>query len=236
MAGLECFQVCENARPLAASVTEWRELSRHAAEMGLRLSLGCMTLDVGTVIEYLNRVEAIDGSYLRIVLEKESDSRLNVSDIQRFLDRILPEVEIRGLRLAIENHFEIPSGILAEAVSSYSSKTVGFCVDVANSLRNFEDTGAVLAVLGRRAICYHLKDYQVRGSNVGFSVSGTPFGEGQIEVKALLQRLLENKEGSKELFLETWTPQTGNSEKDIQLDATWLQRSIQGLQRLVPCK
>jgi hypothetical protein len=73
--------------------------------------------------------------------------------IRQFLDEVMPEFSARDICLAIENHFEIPSRILAEAAKSYPASLVGFCVDVANSLRNFEDTATVLDLL---STCYLL--------------------------------------------------------------------------------
>jgi sugar phosphate isomerase/epimerase len=163
-----------------------------------------MTLNDEVIFNYLDRVEAISGSYLRIVLEREGEPALTLERIRQFLDGIVPELESRKICLAIENHFEIPSRILAEAAKAYPGSQVAFCVDVANSLRNFEDTNAVLDLLSPRAVCYHLKDYLVSGSNVGFAVSGAPFGEGCIGAPSLLRRLLHGIDSLPPLFLETW--------------------------------
>jgi sugar phosphate isomerase/epimerase len=231
-AGLDALQICENARPLAASGAQWADLRRQADDLGLRLSLGCMTLDAAVVHEYLDRVQAIGGSYLRVVLERQGESALTVKEIRRFLDEILPELESRNLHLAIENHFEIPSRILAKAVGIYPANRVGFCVDVANSLRNFEDASAVLQLLGPRAVCYHLKDYLVAGTNVGFTVSGACFGEGRIGAQDVLRRILSCN-SAPQMFLETWTPARGTLADNVVRDAQWLASSIHNLKRLL---
>jgi sugar phosphate isomerase/epimerase len=232
-AGLDSFQVCENARPLNASPAEWTKLGRQAAGLGLQLSLGCMTLDPAVIVQYLDRVEAIGGSYLRVVLERQGEAPLTLDGIRKFLDGIVTELEARKICLAIENHFEIPSRVLAEASRNYPSDLVGFCVDVANSLRNFEDAGVVLDLLSSRAICYHLKDYVVAGSNVGFNVSGAPFGEGRIGAPALLRRLLQSVDSLPRMFLETWTPASGVHADDVARDAQWLAASVCNLEQLL---
>jgi sugar phosphate isomerase/epimerase len=230
--GLDALQICENARPLAASPVEWQKLAQQAAAMGLSLSLGCMTFDPDVVTQYLDRVEAIGGSYLRIVLEREGAPAMTMDRICRFLDDILPELAGRGIRLAIENHFEIPSQVLAEAASGFAPDLIGFCVDVANSLRNFEDTESVLQLLSPRAVCYHLKDYVVDGTNVGFAVTGAPFGQGRIKAQQLLRRILEGR-NAQLMFLETWTPKTGNWQRDVEEDAAWLAASVSSLRALL---
>jgi 3-oxoisoapionate decarboxylase len=232
-AGLESFQVCENARPLSASPKEWIQLARQANDLGLDLSLGCMTLDSEIIFNYLDRIEAIGGNYLRLVLEREGEPALTLERIRRFLDGIVPQLEARKICLAIENHFEIPSRLLAEATNAYPASLIGFCVDVANSLRNFEDTNTVLDLLNPRAICYHLKDYVVAGSNVGFAVSGAPLGEGRIGVRELIRRIRRNHKSMPQMFIETWTPVTGNWELDVDKDAIWLAASIENLRKLV---
>jgi len=232
-AGLESFQVCENARPLSASPKEWIQLARQANDLGLDLSLGCMTLDSEIIFNYLDRIEAIGGNYLRLVLEREGEPALTLERIRRFLDGIVPQLEARKICLAIENHFEIPSRLLAEATNAYPASLIGFCVDVANSLRNFEDTNTVLDLLNPRAICYHLKDYVVAGSNVGFAVSGAPLGEGGIVVRELIRRIRRNHKSMPQMFIETWTPVTGNWEVDVDKDAIWLAASIENLRKLM---
>jgi len=231
-AGLDSFQVCENARPLNASPAEWTSLARHAADLGLNLSLGCMTLDAAVIGQYLDRVEAIGGSYLRVVLERQGESALTLEGIRKFLDAIAAELEARKITLAIENHFEIPSRVLAEAAQIYPTNLVGFCVDVANSLRNFEDATTVLDMLGPRAICYHLKDYVIAGTNVGFAVSGAPFGEGRIGAPSLLRRILRG-DATLPMFLETWTPSSGIWADDVARDAQWLAASVLNLKQLL---
>ena len=227
-AGIERLQVCENARPLEVSCSDWTALRRQADDLGLELTLGCMTLDPEVVHQYLERVQAIGGSFLRIVLEREGVGPLSLDRIRLFLDHILPELESQQVRLAIENHFEIPSRVLAQAVADYPRSSIGFCVDVANSLRNFEDSDTVLDLLGDRAFCYHFKDYRITGSNVGFAVTGTPFGEGQIDGARLLCRAFSRTQAPA-IYLETWTPCTDNWETDVATDAAWLRISIANL-------
>lgn len=229
-AGLERLQVCENARPLEMSCSEWERLRTRSDERGLDIALGCMTLDLQVVAQYLDRVDAIGGSQLRIVLEREGGGRISSGEVHEFLGRVVPWLEDRGMRLAIENHFDIPCRMLAEAVAEYPKEAVGFCLDVANSLRNFEDLDTVFDLLSPRALMYHLKDYRLTGSNVGFAVTGTPFGEGQIDRRKLFHRIFEHTE-IPEMYLETWTPQTGDWETDVASDARFVAASIRNLKK-----
>lgn len=228
-AGLERLQVCENARPLELSCSSWESLRKRSDELGLDLTLGCMTLDPQVVGQYLDRVDAIGNTQLRIVLESEG-GKMSRRQIHEFLGRVIPSVERRGMRLAFENHFDIPCRTLAEAVSEHPPEVVGFCLDVANSLRNFEDLDTVFDLLGPRASMYHLKDYRLTGSNVGFAVTGTPFGDGQIDRCRVFQRIFDHTQ-TPEIYLETWTPQTGDWETDVASDVRFVAKSIQNLKK-----
>jgi sugar phosphate isomerase/epimerase len=229
-AGLERLQVCENARPLELACSEWESLRTRSDQLELDITLGCMTLDPQVVAQYLDRVAAIGESQLRIVLEREGGGRISRREVHEFLGRVVPVLETRRIRLAIENHFDIPCRMLAEAVAEYPPEAVGFCLDVANSLRNFEDMDTVFALLGPQALMYHLKDYRLAGSNVGFAVTGTPFGEGQIDRCKLFQRIFQHTQ-TPEMYLETWTPQTGDWKTDVASDARFVAASVRNLKR-----
>lgn len=229
-AGLDRFQICENARPLELPASRWKELQTEAAGIGLEISLGAMTIDPAVVFACLDRSEAIGASALRLVLETAAEGGLSIGRIRALLDRLLPRLEASGIRLAIENHFAIPSRTLAAAAAPYPPELVGFCLDAANSLRNFEHWESVFEFLGNRAFCYHLKDYRITGSNVGFAVSGAPFGEGEIGAEALVARVVEASPHAP-IYLENWTPSSGDRITDIVADAAWLDRSISGFRR-----
>jgi L-ribulose-5-phosphate 3-epimerase UlaE len=66
---------------------------------------------------------------------------------------------------------------------------------------------------------------------VGFSVSGAPFGEGHIDARAILRRIFA-KTGVPRIYLENWTPATGDPQTDIATDAQWLEKSIANLRSL----
>jgi sugar phosphate isomerase/epimerase len=230
-AGLEALQICENARPLAATVGEWRGAIARAADLGLALHLGCMTLDPEVLSRYLERAAMIPGaSALRIVLEDDSGRAPEGDRIARFLESAARLAAAARLTLAIENHFHIPCRVLAQACRPYPRDVVAFCIDSANSLRNWESADAVFDALDDRALFYHLKDYRVRGSNVGFEVGGAPLGEGDLDLERCLDRIFA-RHTRPLIFLENWVPATADREADVAADADWLTRSATTLRR-----
>ena len=230
--GLDCLQICENARPLELSAKEWDDLLRRARDLGLDIQLGCMTLGIATLERYLERAVSIPSNLLRIVLEEEGHWRARRDEMVAFLDAAMPRLEARGVRLAIENHFHIPCRTLAEVAAAYPASLVGFCIDSANSLRNFESPEQVLDLLGSRGLMFHLKDYKVSGSNVGFSVAGAPLGTGDLDVSGFVRRALAVTPHPP-IFLENWVPSSGDPATDVAADAHWLKQSCEYLKNML---
>lgn len=230
-AGLDALQVCENARPLALRRDEWRDVVRDAANAGIELQMGCMTLDTEVLSRYLERVAMIPGaSTLRIVLEDDSGQAPSIDRIERFVAAAALLAAEARVTLAIENHFHVACHSLAEVVRPYPAHVIAFCVDSANSLRNWESPAQVFDLLEDRAVFFHLKDYRVQGSNVGFEVTGAPLGEGSLDLDACLDRICA-RHPQPTIFIENWVPPSGDRHADIEADADWLARSLACLRR-----
>lgn len=174
------------------------------------------------------RAARLPSRLLRLVLEWEEGPPPTRADVDRFLAGAWPVLEALNLRLAIENHFDVPCEALAEAVVPYPGALVGFCIDTANSLRNFEPPERVFDLLGPRAFCYHLKDFRVEGERLGFRVAGAPLGEGRLELERILDRIFAH-DPAPQLFIENWTPAAGDREANVREDDLWLRRSLETL-------
>jgi hypothetical protein len=142
------------------------------------------------LLRYAGRCARLRVPVLRLVLERDGALPTTRSDVDSFLTVAVPALTAQGVLLAIEDHFDVSCRVLAEAVALYSPASVGFCVDTANSLRNFEPAETVFDFLGARAYCYHLKDFRVQREQVGFRVTGAPLGEGDLDLDRILGRTL----------------------------------------------
>jgi sugar phosphate isomerase/epimerase len=231
--GFHALQICENARPMALGEAQWEEVVRVATQLGLEIQLGCKTVDLEVFRAYAERAASLPDRVLRVVLERDDGPLITGKDVSAFLAGVAPLLDAHGLRLAIENHYDVPSRVLVEAVTPYSAKRVGFCVDTANSLRNFESPETVLELLGERAFCYHLKDFRVDGEKLGFRVGGASLGEGNLDLDRILDLILARHE-QPQIFIENWRMTKGDWEMDVREDEAWLQRSLEVLRgRLV---
>jgi sugar phosphate isomerase/epimerase len=169
---------------------------------------------------------------LRLVLEDDTGEAPSRDRLAHFVEQAAERASTAGLQLVIENHFHIPCQTLVELAGDYPPDLVAFCVDSANSLRNWESPSAVFDLLEPRAAFYHLKDFRVRGSNVGFEVSGAPLGEGDLDLAWCVSRILA-RHAHPLVFLENWVPDTGNPAADASNDAEWLARARSALRLAV---
>jgi sugar phosphate isomerase/epimerase len=232
-AGLDALQICENARPLESGTDAWREALRAADQEAVALHVGCMTLDLDVLGRYLDLAASVPGaSALRIVLEDETGEAPSRDRLAHFVEQAAARARTAGLRLVIENHFHIACRTLVELAADYPPDLVAFCVDSANSLRNWESPFAVFELLEPRAAFYHLKDFRVRGSNVGFEVSGAPLGEGLLDLAWCVHRM-QARHARPLVFLENWVPDTGDAAADASNDAVWLARAHSALRLAV---
>ena len=230
--GLDILQVCENARPLELSESEWDDLVASAEATGLEIQLGCKTVEPAEFRAYLARAQRLPSKMLRLVFERDDGAQPAREDVVSFLEWVLPLLETSGVRLAIENYFNLPSRVLAEAVAPHPPSRIGFCVDVANSLRNFESPEEVLNHLGDRAYCYHVKDFRVQGDNIGFKVGGAPLGQGRLDLDGVLRRIFA-QDRDPLILVENWTPYTGDWTTDVAEDDRWLRQSLAALRERV---
>lgn len=226
--GLERLQVCENARPLALSSRAWERLIQQSADRGVELQLGCKTLNEAELDQHLLRAAATPARLLRLVLEEEEGRPPSRAFVFDFIASLVPKLTRHNIGAAIENHFDIPARVLAEAVNRHDSPLLGFCVDSANSLRSFEPAAYVLEQLGPRAFCCHVKDYKVVGHQLGFCVTGAPLGEGDLPLDEFLDAVL-SRAHPPELFVETWVIAKGDWAADVAEDMRWLKRSTETL-------
>jgi sugar phosphate isomerase/epimerase len=228
--GFDALQICENAHPMELGQAEWEDVMHSAGRLGLEIQLGCKTKDPEVLRRYAERVARLRVPMLRLVLERDGAIPTTRSDIDAFLAETVPVLAAYGVRLAIENHFDVSCRVLVEAVVPYSPSSVGFCVDTANSLRNFEPTETVFDLLGTRAYCYHLKDFRVEREKVGFRVTGAPLGEGDLDLDRVLGRILAH-DPAPQVFVENWRAGMGDWETDVREDDAWLRNSLAMLRR-----
>src|SRR6202035_3578671 len=72
-----------------------------------------------------------------------------------------------------------------------------FCLDAANSLGRPETFRTVVENLAEHAVVFHAKDYDIRriDTRMGFSIVGTPVGDGRVDFDWVLSEIRRRGRG-----------------------------------------
>ncbi len=228
--GLDFVQFADNLPLHGLDEDGIARLARHAAASGIGVELGIQGFDGDVVRRYLGLAERLDAHLLRIAFDA-ADARKDVGEIARALQALLPACRTAGVRLAIENHFHVPSPKLVEIVRAVGDDALGICLDVANSICAKEWPEDTIALLAPDAIELHLKDYRFVPDpyGVGFRVLGSPLGEGTLDIDHVFASLRREVD----VVLEHWLPFQKDLTATAALERAWLVQSVQRARRYV---
>ncbi|MDZ7638057.1 MAG: TIM barrel protein [Bryobacterales bacterium] len=203
-----------------------------ARRRGIEIELGMEGLDAKAVGKQLIRCRRLGARLLRSVHLYEGESP-GTEELAATLRALLPALETHGVYLAIENA-RTPARLLRQALDAIASPWLGITLDTVNSLSIPEGTEEVVRHLAAHTLCLHVKDFRVQRlwHKMGFSVEGTPAGEGQLDVPWLLGQLREAG-ADPNAILELWVPEQPSLEETIALEREWVEQSVETLRRLI---
>ncbi|MCW5966076.1 MAG: sugar phosphate isomerase/epimerase [Bryobacterales bacterium] len=209
------------------------EIAAIARDRGIVLERGSTGLDPQHIGRELEVCERWGSSLLRTVDLYEGTAPGAATFAAR-LRELLPLLETAGVQLAVENA-RMPAHVMAEALDSIGSPWLGVTLDTVNSLSIPEGTTEVVRHLAKHTLCLHIKDFRVRRiwHSMGFEVTGTPAGEGQLDVPKLLDQL-HRADVNPNAILELWVPQQESVDKTAALERSWVEQSIPYLRSLIP--
>jgi 3-oxoisoapionate decarboxylase len=214
--------------------SEIRALLDEASAANIEIEYGTRGLDASQLLPQILFASRLGSSLLRTVPEFEPGCGPPIREIAAQLRPLLPVLEERRVRLAIENG-NIPALELAALVSCLNSPWIGVTLDTANSLAIPEGTGQVVQALAKYTFSFHVKDFVVRRAwhRMGFVVEGAPAGKGQMDLPWILEQL--QLAGSvPNPILELWPPEQNQLESTIALEESWAKESIQYLRQYFP--
>lgn len=96
-----------------------------------------------------------------------------------------PVVEKHELRMAVENHKDLPAADLLELVKKQDSPLVGVCLDTGNNLALLEHPQETTDLLAPVTFTTHVKDMGVEEYADGFLLSEVPLGAGFLDLPAV---------------------------------------------------
>ena len=230
--GISLVQIADNLPLHRFSQTELREIQKRAADLKIEVEVGTKGLFPANMGKYLDIASFFGSPLLRVVIDA-GDFTPAVSDVHEIIRELVPELERRKIKLAIENHDRLKAGDFRAMVEKSGSDMVGICLDPVNSLGADEGFESVFETLAPYTINLHLKDYRIsrKSHMMGFDVFGTPAGRGMMPIDKTLETL--RKLGrTRSIILELWPTPENSIQQTIEKEQQWVIESLAYLKTL----
>ena len=188
-----------------------REFGRRAADAGVRLHVGTLSICPGSVLfdptagsavsqlrETIRVASAVGSPIARCVLGR-IDDRFSDGGIKARIEETLAVIadarsaaESTGVRIAVENHSgDLTSRELFELVETAGSDLVGAVYDAGNTLWAMEDPLTALTVLAPHVVSTGIRDGVVWRTNTGAALQWTAVGDGLIDWNTFIRRFTD---------------------------------------------
>lgn len=197
-------------------------LSERARQWGIALETGTRGTAPDLLLRELEVARRIGAPFVRTLI-----TDADIVSAERQIREALPAYESRGIALAIENHGLHTTDELIRLFENLGSPLVGCCLDTVNSFGALEAPDAVIRKLAPYVLNLHLKDFRIDRPDhqLGYVVSGTPTGEGRLDLPLLRAELA--KHGKRPTtVVELWVPYAGTVDGTCAIEREWLARSI----------
>ncbi|HEX6891459.1 MAG TPA: TIM barrel protein, partial [Chryseolinea sp.] len=181
---------------------------------------------------YVDIARVFKSPLLRFVVDGDHYEPDN-AEIINIIKEAIPRLEENNLVLGIENHDRFKAKELAFIMQSVDSEHVGICLDCVNSIGAGEGLEWVSSVLLPFTVNLHVKDFTIQrvGHQMGFTVSGTPLGEGMIQLPLLLEKLAKHRR-CESAVIEQWVPPEATLAETIRKEELWANKSIDYIKQL----
>jgi sugar phosphate isomerase/epimerase len=196
----------------------WRELNEMAAARGFEIEPFVRSpFDVagpdaaharGAMVESIRASKVMGGPVLRTAygnqtVARSRFARTDLAEHLKFLAHQLREAariaESEDVVLAIENHTDFSGGEWEVVFSDVDATRIRCALDTGNGLTIFTDPVEDVGALARWSVTTHIKDMRVvenprpakgMSPQVPFGLIGCPIGEGNLNVRGTVRRLI----------------------------------------------
>jgi len=240
--GVGGVQICDNLQPEElANENEERRAVEVAISEGCFVELGAQGTDPAYLKTMLTLSKELGATVLRVAtaVTRNGTARSveeQLRDVEGRIRAILPLARRLGVRLAIENHWEVTSSQLLDLVTSINDEHVGVCLDTANSVASAEDPLATVDLLAPYALNVHLKDFRIerdlRRDPAGYRIIGTALGEGWLPIEEVLRRV-RTKSPAESYHVELFLDRAVSESETIAQERDAVARSVATAGRLL---
>lgn len=229
----EIVQLCDNIPLHNYSTEELQALKLKADILGLSIEIGTRGIEAEHLKKYLEIAEIFQSPIVRVILHSEG-GKLSVEDAVSGIRQVLPALEQKNIKLAIENHERHTVKELKKILSLLDHTHVGICLDTVNSFGALEEPNHVMEELVPYLLNLHYKDFTVGRLDhmMGFQITGCPAGQGMLNANRLKELIKENQKDIN-VILELWTPFTNTVAETIRRENQWADESIGYLKKWI---
>lgn len=221
---VDCLQIADNLPLHHMDRVRLRNLKQAADKAGVDLEVGARGMTPDLLEAYIQITEDLGSGILRFVIDGP-DYQPGLKEIIRNIRSVVPALEQRGIRLAIENHDRLQAREFIDIIENVGSSHVGICLDSVNSMGAGEGIETITTLLAPRTFNLHIKEFIVERHPhlMGFTIEGRPVGQGQLPLAWMLKQLGPACESA---ILESWTPPEDRIEDTMQKEEAWAIESI----------
>ena len=224
---VDSLQIADNLPLHLMDVQRLKTLKQFASDSGIELEVGARGMTAEMLLRYLEIADLLGSSILRFVIDGP-DFKPTVEEVTSIVRSAAPELEKRGIRLAIENHDRLKAREFLAILKGSQSANVGICLDSVNSLGAGEGIETITTLLAPYTYNLHIKEFiaERHPHTMGFTIEGRPVGQGQLPLAWMLDQLGSQCQSA---ILESWTPPDETIEKTMAKEARWAIQSIEYL-------
>jgi sugar phosphate isomerase/epimerase len=221
---VDCLQIADNLPLHRMDKQKLLALNQLAGAHGIKLEAGARGMSGEMLQRYIEIADLLASPLLRFVIDGP-DFKPSVKETTAIVKAAVPELEKRGIRLAIENHDRMHAREFLDIIHGSQSEYVGICLDSVNSMGAGEGIETICTLLGPHTFNLHIKDFLVQrhAHMMGFSIEGRPAGQGQLPLSWMLEQL---GPACKSAILELWTPPENQLFATLQKEQQWAMESI----------
>ncbi|RYZ76156.1 MAG: sugar phosphate isomerase/epimerase, partial [Proteobacteria bacterium] len=212
---------------------ELNQLADTASDLHIHIQTGTRRLTVENISRYLLIAEKLKSAFLRVVIDDE-DFHPDEHQVIEAIRTLVPVLEKKRIRLAIENHDRFPATALVNIIEQTNPQLVGICLDTANSIGANEGVNEVVRVLGPYTINLHVKDITIKRlpHKMGFNIEGCAAGKGVLNIPQVIGQL-KHYNHCDTATLEVWSSPEPTIEESIAKEKRWVEASIHYLKTIL---
>ncbi|MEM7736945.1 MAG: sugar phosphate isomerase/epimerase family protein [Deinococcota bacterium] len=230
--GFGLVQLADNMPLHELSERQLVEVTQLADDLDLKIEVGTRGIADDNLARYLELAQRFNSPILRVVVDSPGHEP-SPTEVINIISEVLAKFADAEVVLAIENHDRFSAVTLRSIIEELASPWVGVCLDTVNSFGSLEGPATVLDILAPYVVNLHIKDFTIAREthNMGFRISGTPAGQGMLDIPWLVRQLPTEKRAISGI-VELWPAPEPTLAETIAKEARWVAESAAFLQQL----